>query len=617
MKCSLRTAAPIGFVALVTFALSGQACGGDRGAFGGDDGTPGFVENEAGAATDGCSSGLYCSSDLKTVLRGCGNDKTGEVVETCGAGKGCAGGQCVDACSAAEVSKGSTGCEFYAVTPEDYPGSCYAALVANTWDQAATLTGEWNGMPLDLSQSVYDVTKNADGTDSYIRIDGPLAPGKIGVVFLAQQSAQADFPCPAGVKTALDGRGTSTGTTISRGFRIAASVPVSAYAIYPYGGAPSRFPTATLLLPVSSWETNYLAVSPTRYDIDEWEPPRSGSEGNDMVKLAGPRYVQIVAAKDDTTVSMKPVADIADGNGVVGVAAGRVKSWTLQKGEVLQLVQEDDLTGSIVSSDKPVGLFGGAYCSFVPSTWWACDLMQQQIPATSQWGHEYAVAPFRPRWSLDSTDDVHSRRESIPYSVVGAADGTTLVYDPAPPFGAPTTLAAGQKAIFETNMVFTVRSQDDQHPFFLGSYMTGGEYRGGHAVPVPGDPEFVNVVPVDQYLERYVFLPDFTFGQTSLTIVRRKTAEGFAPVHLDCAGDISDFQPIGTSGEYEYAWVLLTAAFNGQRFEGGTCGYGRHEITSAGPFEVTVWGTDAYASYGYPGGTGLRPISPVKPSAVN
>ncbi|AKU93857.1 hypothetical protein AKJ09_00521 [Labilithrix luteola] len=616
---SVRRAAPLVFLGLLALAFHGQGCGGDRGSFGeapplliAGDGGEGGVDIDAS-----CTSSLYCSRDLKTVYRGCGGGQTGEIVETCEAGKGCGDGHCVDACLAAEVSKGSTGCAFYAVAPDDLVGACYAALVANTWDQPATLTGEWDGKPLDISQSIYDVKKNADGTETYTRIDGPLAPGQMGVVFLAQSSVDTQTPCPAGVKSALDGPVTKKGTSINRGFRIASSVPVSAYAIFPYGGARGHYPTATLLLPISSWETSYVAVSPTRVEVADWEPTREGSEGTDMIKMAGPRYVQIVAAENDTTVSMKPIADVADGQGVVGVAAGRTKSWTLQRGQVLQLAQNDDLTGTIVNADKPVGLFGGAYCSFVPSTWWACDLMQQQIPPPSQWGHEYAVAPFRPRWSLDAKDDVHSRPESAFYTVVGAVDGTTLTYDPSPPGFAPTTLAAGQRATFETSTVFTVRSQDEQHPFFVGSFMPSADYRGGHTGAVPGDPEFVNVVATDQYLDRYVFFTDFTFAQTTLTVVRRKTASGFAPVNLDCAGEISDFRPIGTSGEYEYAWLLLTSSYIGQSFGASTCGYGRHEITSSGPFEVTVWGTDYYASYGYPGGTGLRPISPVKPSVVN
>ncbi|MDF2696565.1 MAG: hypothetical protein K0S65_4948, partial [Labilithrix sp.] len=69
-------------------------------------------------------------------------------------------------------------------------------------------------------------------------------------------------------------------------------------------------------------------------------------------------------------------------------------------------------------------------------------------------------------------------------------------------------------------------------------------------------------------------------------------------------------------GRYEFAWVKLTDGFVGQKFAKGECSYGRHEAHSDGPFDVTVWGTAQYASYGYVGGTGLRPINDAEPPPV-
>jgi len=40
-------------------------------------------------------------------------------------------------------------------------------------------------------------------------------------------------------------------------------------------------------------------------------------------------------------------------------------------------------------------------------------------------------------------------------------------------------------------------------------------------------------------------------------------------------------------------------------------------MESSGPFTVTVWGTDAAASYAYPGGAALRKLNDVRPSTVN
>lgn len=37
----------------------------------------------------------------------------------------------------------------------------------------------------------------------------------------------------------------------------------------------------------------------------------------------------------------------------------------------------DDASGSPIEADKPIGLFGGAQCPFVPPTIGACDTLQQ------------------------------------------------------------------------------------------------------------------------------------------------------------------------------------------------------------------------------------------------
>jgi len=596
------------FVAVLGLvALAVASCGNDRSGF---DKTSRVFPDTLDAAQpeqrDAGCDGLYCSRDLKSVLRGCSSrGGADELVETCGPGKGCGDGSCVSACRAAAISKGSIGCEFYAVQPNDYEGSCYAALIANSWDEPADLSAELGGEAIDISRSIYDVQTDAEGNAAYTQIEGPLAPGKVGVVFLSHMTG-AHVTCPDAVVPARVGSVAARGTGFARAFRISSSVPVSSYAIFPYGGAKGYYPAASLLLPISSYDKGYIAVSPSRVGAR----PGDGTGGTRT--LVGDRYVQIVASEDNTTVSVLPRVDVADGEGVVGTAAGHVKSWTLSRGQLLQFVQASDLTGSLLSADKPIGLFGGARCSYVPSSWQACDLMQQQIPPPAQWGHEYAVAPFRPRWSSDPKDDVQRARDVAPYSIVAAVDGTVLTYDPGPPASAPRTLSAGESVSFSTDAVFTVRSQDAAHPFFVGSFMPSAQYPNG-ATNSNGDPEFVNVVPTDQYLDRYVFFTDHTYANTSLTVIRRRTENGFLPVTLECAGEVSGFQPIGTGGEYEYAWVLMTANFVSQKFGDKVCGYGHQKIFSEGPFEVTVWGTDYYASYGFPGGMGLRPISPVKP----
>src|SRR5262249_46306977 len=102
-----------------------------------------------------------------------------------------------------------------------------------------------------------------------------------------------------------------------------------------------------------------------------------------------------------------------------------------------------------------------------------------------------------------------------------------------------------------------------------------------------------------------------------------KVADGFKPVTLDCAGDLTGWQPIGTSGDYELTRVdLVRHDFAPQ----AGCDNGRHTMTSDAPFGLTVWGwgsaetgdlevEDLYTqavSYAYPAGASVQPVNDVE-----
>jgi hypothetical protein len=237
-------------------------------------------------------------------------------------------------------------------------------------------------------------------------------------------------------------------------------------------------------------------------------------------------------------------------------------------------------------------------------------------------GSEYVGVRYRNRYS--------GVEESPPWRIIGAANGTVLTWDPAAPSGAPTTLSLGQVTEFSTNGPFVVKSQDASHPFYVSAHMTGAEqfdpgYDDGGATGAPddgrGDAEFVNVIPPGEYLESYVFFTDPTYPETDLVIVRTKGSTGFQDVTLDCAGTLTGWLPVGTSGNYEYTrFDLVTGNFQGT----GSCNNGRHEIKSTVPFGVTVWGWGSaatgeqgmgfytqYVSYAYPAGAGVAPINTV------
>lgn len=533
--------------------------------------------------------GTRCSYDSRSIVKNC----TEEVVQTCPPELACGGAECVDPCTAAEREKGSRGCEFYFQPPPLYSAKdisfadktgCYAAYLVNTSAIASTIRLEYAGSDLDLTGSVYSLKS---GETTLTAHDGAIQPGEAVVVFLADPPGTDHVKCPAQVRPATTEnpdriiRGTSTS------FHLVTSVPVSASTIFPFGGAESSVPTGTLLLPTSTWGKEHVVIEPWGLGL---------AAGYDRFGLFP--TMQIVAKEDDTTIEIRPTADIQDDRDFVGALKGTPTKYKLNRGQYLQIAQAEELTGSIVTSDKPTSLFGAHSCMLLPQDVMACDTAQQQIPSFAQWGSEYVGAGYLPR--LGDSEDA-------PYRIVAAVDGTELTYDPAPPYGAPTKLDGGQVATFWTRDPFVVRAQDTEHPLYVASYMTGCAQVS--AAFTEGDPEFVNVVPAAQYLNDYSLFADPTYPNTSLVVIRQRGANGFDDVILDCAGGpISDFVPIGTEGRFEYARLSLTANSKSRQIGTGTCGYGLHHMSSRGAFTATLWGTAYAASYALVGGLAQRAL---------
>jgi hypothetical protein len=373
-----------------------------------------------------------------------------------------------------------------------------------------------------------------------------------------------------------------TGTGFGLSWRIQSDVPVVAYEINPYGGGSVAVTGASLLLPTSAWDTNYIAVNAYRDDI------------------SGPS-LNIVATEANTNVTMVPVQAVQGGGGIPSSPANTPFSFVLQRGQHAQISQIAELTGSVIQSDKPIGFMAGHPCMRTPYGVAYCDHGEQMVPPIRALGSEYVGVMYRPRAG-----------EPAIWRLIGAVDGTQLTW--TPDVGGPATLQRGEVVEVITGQPFVVTSQDGDHPFLMFAYMSGSQWgmlsdNGGY-----GDVDFVISVPPDQYLSRYVFFADPTYPETNLVIVRSKDGDGdFHDVELDCAGVLANWQPVG---DYEWTRVdLITGDFQNV----GNCSTGRHEIFSEGRFGLWVWGWGtpltstftANVSYGYPGGMNVQPINDV------
>lgn len=523
-----------------------------------------------------------CSDDLGHVL--C----DGEIVAACDDGTYCIDGACTPLapCEAAALLKGSEGCDFWAVKTEiSLPGSCFAAFIANTWDEPVHIEVEYDGQVLPVA-AFTRIPQGQGQSINYAPYDdvAGLPVGEVALVFLSRGTG--DLPaCP--VAPGVDVEAHVTGTGRGAAFHITTDRPVAAYQMLPYGSGPAAITSATLMLPTSVWDTNYILANAYKQSV--------------AVPGARP-LVAVVAEEDGTEITIDPTVAIVGGAGVPAAMAGVPTTYMLDRGETIQFNQSAELTGSPMSANKPVAVFGGATCFNVPVDAKYCDGAHQQIPPIKALGSSYVAVRYRNRTAQEETP---------PWRLVGVVDGTQLAWAPAKPAGAPDTLGLGEVVEFPSGGPFIVSSQDKDHPFYLAGYMTGGDVYGGR-----GDPEWVNVVPSAQYLDRYVFFTDPTYSETSVVVVRRRQDGAFADVTLDCAGVLSGWTAI--DADHEYTRVdLVTGDFKGV----GGCANGRHVISSESPLGVTVWGWGSpeslnlkttNVSYAYPAGAAIRAINDVK-----
>lgn len=592
---------------------------------------PDVVDEDGPVDADACGDPTVCDpNDLSQIFQ------CGVPVEQCSPLEQCQqigenAAACVNPCVDTLGQDTSNGCEFYAVEMDMVPsaeGVCFAVFVVNQWEtgEPAKLQVSRAGNILPLSQFARIPVGTGTGiTYAPFNAAAGLPKDEIAILFLSRDPAAANDPdpisprkladCPAGVTPAVVGDAALHGTGVGDAFRIKSNVPVVAYQMLPYGAGRARITGATLLLPTNVWDTNYLAVNayaaPTLFTV-----PR-----------AGPTMV-ILGKENGTQVTIKPVVDIEPGGPLAGTPANVPITYTVNAGQYLQLTQPAELTGSAIQATHPVAVIGGATVIDVPLNQVRADSAEQMLPPVRALASEYVAVRYRSRNKL--------AEEVVPWRIVGAVDGTTLSYEPFTPPGAPTSVSSGQVIEFSAPGPFVVRSQDSEHPFYVASYMTGGQPFDGE-----GDPEFVNVIAPKQYLSRYTFFTDPTYPETNLVVVRVLDPDTgvFPEVTLDCAGVLGGWTPVGTSGVYEFTRIDLSSGdFAGQN----GCDNGVHVIDAELPdprakplFGVTIWGWGnpitwppdnggsdeanpkftRWVSYAYPAGANLAKLNDVVVSA--
>jgi hypothetical protein len=275
----------------------------------------------------------------------------------------------------------------------------------------------------------------------------------------------------------------------------------------------------------------------------------------------------IVATAEATTVTITPA--VSTGQRPASVPY----TLTLGRGQTYQLMNTNpapgDLTGTIITSDQPIAVFGGHLCANVPPNVAFCDHLVEQLPPVVTWGKHFMTMPLA------------TRRKGDTFRFLASTDGTQVSVNGS----LVATLERGQ--FFEQIIATPAHITADQ-PILVAQYANGTAFDG-----VTADPFMMLIPPFEQFLATYtVTTPATGFPLNFVNIVTPNAAVG--SITLDSAAiPVASFIPIGSSG------------FSGAQVP---IGLGAHTLNGPLPFGTFVYGFAADDSYGYPGGMSLAPV---------
>ena len=129
-------------------------------------------------------------------------------------------------------------------------------------------------------------------------------------------------------------------------------------------------------------------------------------------------YIAIVMQEANTVITLTPTVQIERPSLFFGAGSrfepGRsYSSIPLAKGITVLLSAREDLTGSKISSNKPITFITGHQCGFLPSNVTACDHLTEQLPPAETFGFKFVLVPLL-------------LRKQDGYRIVASRDGTTV-----------------------------------------------------------------------------------------------------------------------------------------------------------------------------------------------
>ena len=213
----------------------------------------------------------------------------------------------------------------------------------------------------------------------------------------------------------------------------------------------------------------------------------------------------LIGCKNNTSITIAPskIVQLPDNLQQVNSAVRRIgpgftsHPLILHQMQTLTVVNNDDLTGTKITSNKPLIVISGHECANVPNTASGCEPVAVQVPPVATWGTDFLLAPFAGRDSMQTFKVISSEKNASFISVCG--DNVTH--------------AAHNTAIFSFNT--------DKYCYLKSTApMLVVQLSTGVTTDFRGDPAIAMISPVDQYVHeiKFISLPTSAFPLSFVSI---------------------------------------------------------------------------------------------------
>jgi hypothetical protein len=278
----------------------------------------------------------------------------------------------------------------------------------------------------------------------------------------------------------------------------------------------------------------------------------------------------VVGTEDDTEVTITPTETVGDRT------EGVAYTITLNQGEVYLLestTDGTDLTGSQITSDKAIAVFGSVQCVNIPDGYGACDHIVEQLPPTDTWGTSFVTYPLATRLNGDT------------FRFLASEDDTEIEVN-------GTVVATLDAGGFYEQIIDGGAEIAASNPILVAQFSNSTSYDS-----VTSDPFMMLIPPYEQFQSSYtVTTPESGFSTNYINLVVPKS-EIDSIIVDDATVDSSEFSQIESS-DYYGAQVALDL--------------GAHTVSSSSPFGAFMYGFASYDSYGYPGGSSFSEVASVE-----